>query len=279
MAGRNRGRGRGRGRSQSQNCSKIQIRGRGRIKKNNGDDEKNQKENKSTLSQLPSLEQNDTGPFHLSLTVPTLQKNILISLPTSVSIPKSLFSSTQSNLKNTIKINSNTLYSDDDNGNQTDDSTVSSQGSANENESTLLHANTTSDFRMLTKLLEVKTLQKELSEIKDAIKSSDKNLKTVLSNKKEHGWIDLKTYCMLNYKYPTKEQAKEASLRILTKFQSEKIKLIMASNAWDLLIENGILSEVITNLTSLRGGIVSKIKQKVFEVFGYSLEYIDSDAS
>ncbi|PKC62797.1 hypothetical protein RhiirA1_464649 [Rhizophagus irregularis] len=229
------------------------------------DDEKNQKEYKSTLSQLPSLEQNDTGPFHLSLTVPTLQNNILISLPTSVSIPKSLFSSTQSNLKNTIKINSNTLYSDDDNGNQTDDSTVSSQGSANENESTLLHANTTSDF--------------QLSEIKDAIKSSDKNLKTVLSNKKEHGWIDLKTYCMLNYKYPTKEQAKEASLRILTKFQSEKIKLIMASNAWDLLIENGILSEVITNLTSLHGGIVSKIKQKVIEVFGYSLEYIDSDAS
>ncbi|CAB5364475.1 unnamed protein product [Rhizophagus irregularis] len=186
MAGRNRGRGRGRGRIQSQNCSKIQIRGR-----DSSDDEKNQKENKSTLSQLPSLEQNDTGPFHLSLTVPTLQKNILISLPTSVSIPKSLFSSTQSNLKNTIKINSNTLYSDDDNGNQTDDSTVSSQGSANENESTLLHANTTSDSRMLTKLLEVKILQKELSEIKDAIGSSDKNLKTVLSNKKEHGWIDV----------------------------------------------------------------------------------------
>ncbi|POG75334.1 hypothetical protein GLOIN_2v1770395 [Rhizophagus irregularis DAOM 181602=DAOM 197198] len=240
MAGRNRGRGRGRGRSQSQNCSKIQIRGRGRIEKNNDDDEKNQKENKSTLSQLPSLEQNDTGPFHFHF-----------------------FSSTQSNLKNTIKINSNTLYSDDDNGNQTDDSTVSSQGSANENESTLLHANTTSDS--------------QLSEIKDAIGSSDKNLKTVLSNKKEHGWID--TYCMLNYKYPTKEQAKEASLRILTKFQSEKIKLIMASNAWDLLIENGILSEVITKLTSLHGGIVSKIKQKVIEVFGYSLEYIDSDAS
>ncbi|CAG8727384.1 6144_t:CDS:2 [Rhizophagus irregularis] len=238
MAGRNRGRGRG----------------RGRIEKNNDDDEKNQKENKSTLSQLPSLEQNDTGPFHFHF-----------------------FSSTQSNLKNTIKINSNTLYSDDDNGNQTDDSTVSSQGSANENESTLLHANTTSDSRMLTKLLEVKILQKELSEIKDAIGSSDKNLKTVLSNKKEHGWID--TYCMLNYKYPTKEQAKEASLRILTKFQSEKIKLIMASNAWDLLIENGILSEVITKLTSLHGGIVSKIKQKVIEVFGYSLEYIDSDAS
>ncbi|GBC22569.2 uncharacterized protein OCT59_024337 [Rhizophagus irregularis] len=198
------------------------------------------------------------------------------SLDTFLSISH-FFSSTQSNLKNTIKINSNTLYSDDDNGNQTDDSTVSSQGSANENESTLLHANTTSDSRMLTKLLEVKILQKELSEIKDAIGSSDKNLKTVLSNKKEHGWID--TYCMLNYKYPTKEQAKEASLRILTKFQSEKIKLIMASNAWDLLIENGILSEVITKLTSLHGGIVSKIKQKVIEVFGYSLEYIDSDAS
>lgn len=36
---------------------------------------------------------------------------------------------------------------------------------------------------------------------------------------------------------------------------------------------------MITKLTSLCGGIVSKIKQKMFEVFGRSLEYIDSDAS
>ncbi|GET66292.1 hypothetical protein GLOIN_2v1770395 [Rhizophagus irregularis DAOM 181602=DAOM 197198] len=50
------------------------------------------KKKKSTLSQLPSLEQNDTGLFHF------------------------------------------TLHSDDDNGNQTDDSTVSSQEEANENE-------------------------------------------------------------------------------------------------------------------------------------------------
>ena len=34
-----------------------------------------------------------------------------------------------------------------------------------------------------------------------------------------------------------------------------------------------------TKLTSLRGGIVSKIKQKMFEVFGHLLEYIDSEAS
>ena len=47
-----------------------------------------------------------------------------------------------------------------------------------------------------------------------------------------------------NYKYPIKKQIKEASLRILTKFQSEKIKLIMASNEWDSLFENGILSAV-----------------------------------
>ncbi|CAB5372319.1 unnamed protein product [Rhizophagus irregularis] len=113
------------------------------------DDEKNQKE-KSTLSQLPSLEQNDTGLFHLSLTAPILQKNTLISHSTSVYIPKSLFSSTQSDLKNTIKINSSTLHSDDDNGNQTDDSTVSSQDSANENESTLLHANTSIYFIIFT---------------------------------------------------------------------------------------------------------------------------------
>ncbi|PKC62766.1 hypothetical protein RhiirA1_538245, partial [Rhizophagus irregularis] len=78
--------------------------------------------------------QNDTGLFHLSLTAPILQKNTLISHSTSVYIPKSLFSSTQSDLNNTIKINSSTLHSDDDNGNQTDDSTVSSQEEANENE-------------------------------------------------------------------------------------------------------------------------------------------------
>ena len=34
-----------------------------------------------------------------------------------------------------------------------------------------------------------------------------------------------------------------------------------------------------TKLTSLRGEIVSKIKQKMFEVFGHLLEYIDSEAS
>ena len=47
-----------------------------------------------------------------------------------------------------------------------------------------------------------------------------------------------------DYKYPTKEQIKGASLRILTKFQSEKIKLVTESNEWDLLFENGILSAV-----------------------------------
>ncbi|CAB4487712.1 uncharacterized protein OCT59_021862 [Rhizophagus irregularis] len=36
-----------------------------------------------------------------------------------------------------------------------------------------------------------KTFQKELSEIKDAIWSSDKSLKAVSSNKKGHGWIDV----------------------------------------------------------------------------------------
>uniref|UniRef100_U9TMU8 Uncharacterized protein n=2 Tax=Rhizophagus irregularis TaxID=588596 RepID=U9TMU8_RHIID len=98
-------------------------------------------------------------------------------------------------------------------GNQTDDSNKSSQVSANENDSTLLHTNTTSDSRILTKILEVvmqnqkdlkflstkvtglendnKTFQKELSEIKDAIGSSDKSLKAVSSNKKGHGWIDV----------------------------------------------------------------------------------------
>lgn len=70
-----------------------------------------------------------------------------------------------------------------------------------------------SGSRILTKLLEVvmqnqkdlkflstkvmglegdnKILQKDLSEIKDAIESSDKSLKAVSSNKKEHGWIDV----------------------------------------------------------------------------------------
>ncbi|PKK55556.1 hypothetical protein RhiirC2_802082 [Rhizophagus irregularis] len=67
-------------------------------------------------------------------------------------------------------------------GNQTDDSNKSSQVSANENDSTLLHTNTKNDN---------KTFQKELSEIKDAIWSSDKSLKAVLSNKKGHGWIDV----------------------------------------------------------------------------------------
>ncbi|POG69192.1 hypothetical protein GLOIN_2v1842516 [Rhizophagus irregularis DAOM 181602=DAOM 197198] len=98
---------------------------------------------------------------------------------------------------------------EENDGNQTDDSNKSSQVSANENDSTLLHTNTTSDSRILTKILEVvmqnqkdlkflstkvtelendnKTFQKELSEIKDAIGSSDK---AVSSNKKGHGWID-----------------------------------------------------------------------------------------
>lgn len=70
-----------------------------------------------------------------------------------------------------------------------------------------------SDSRILMKILEVviqnqkdlkflstkvmglendnKAFQKELSEIKDAIGSSDKSLKTVSSNKKGHGWIDV----------------------------------------------------------------------------------------
>ncbi|GET63231.1 hypothetical protein GLOIN_2v1784662 [Rhizophagus irregularis DAOM 181602=DAOM 197198] len=96
-------------------------------------------------------------------------------------------------------------------GNQTDDSNKSSQVSANEKDSTLLHTNTNS--RILMKILEVvmqnqkdlkflstkvtglendnKTFQKELSEIKDAIWSSDKSLKAVSSNKKGHGWIDV----------------------------------------------------------------------------------------
>ncbi|CAG8631910.1 115_t:CDS:2 [Rhizophagus irregularis] len=238
------------------------------------DDEKNQKE---TSSQLPLLERSNTGPFHLSLSTPTLQKNTLISTPTSTSIPKSLFSSIQ--CKNTTKNNLNSLRSNDK-----------------------FEENDASDSRILTKILEVvmqnqkdlkflstkvmglesdnKNFHNELSEIKDAIGSSDESLKAVSSNKKTHGWIDvyisyIAEDLILDYKYPTKEQVKEASLRILTKFQSEKIKLIMASNEWDLLFENGILSA----LTSLRGGIVSKIKQKMFEVFGHSLEHIDSDAS
>ncbi|CAB5356456.1 unnamed protein product [Rhizophagus irregularis] len=120
------------------------------------------------------------------------------------------------------------------------------QVSANENDSTLLHTNTTSDSRILTKILEVvmqnqkdlkflstkvmglendnKTFQKELSEIKDAIGLSDKSLKQYHQTKK--GTIGLmfifhillKTY-LIDYKYPTKEQVKEASLCILTKFQ------------------------------------------------------------
>ncbi|PKK64355.1 hypothetical protein RhiirC2_787617 [Rhizophagus irregularis] len=80
------------------------------------------------------------------------------------------------------------------------------QVSANENDSTLLHTNTTSDSRILTKILEVvmqnqkdlkflstkvmglendnKTFQKELSEIKDAIGLSDKSLKQYHQTKK-----------------------------------------------------------------------------------------------
>ncbi|UZO06466.1 uncharacterized protein OCT59_026787 [Rhizophagus irregularis] len=316
MASRNRGRGRGRGQSRNKNSNK------GRSKSKNtdlievvdktindetlndkrkrsiasssddsSDDEKNQKE---TSSQLPLLERSNTGPFHLSLSTPTLQKNTLISTPTSTSIPKSLFSSIQ--CKNTTKNNLNSLRSNDkfeeNDGNQTDDSNKSSHVSANEHDSTLLQ---TSDSRILTKILEVvmqnqkdlkflstkvmglesdnKNFHNELSEIKDAIGSSDESLKAVYISYIAEDLI-------LDYKYPTKEQVKEASLRILTKFQSEKIKLIMASNEWDLLFENGILSAVITTkLTSLRGGIVSKIKQKMFEVFGHSLEHIDSDAS
>ncbi|POG62979.1 hypothetical protein GLOIN_2v1784662 [Rhizophagus irregularis DAOM 181602=DAOM 197198] len=75
--------------------------------------------------------------------------------------------------------------SDDKNdGNQTDDSNKSSQVSANENDSTLLHTNTRLEN-------DNKTFQKELSEIKDAIGSSDKSLKAVSSNKKGHSWIDV----------------------------------------------------------------------------------------
>ncbi|PKB92974.1 hypothetical protein RhiirA5_442753, partial [Rhizophagus irregularis] len=173
------------------------------------DDEKNQKE---TSSQLPLLERSNTGPFHLSLSTPTLQKNTLISTPTSTSIPKSLFSSIQ--CKNTTKNNLNSLRSNDkfeeNDGNQTDDSNKSSHVSANEHDSTLLQ---TSDSRILTKILEVvmqnqkdlkflstkvmglesdnKNFHNELSEIKDAIGSSDESLKAVSSNKKTHGWIDV----------------------------------------------------------------------------------------
>ncbi|GET62371.1 hypothetical protein GLOIN_2v1784662 [Rhizophagus irregularis DAOM 181602=DAOM 197198] len=85
--------------------------------------------------------------------------------------------------------------SDDKNdGNQTDDSNKSSQVSANENDSTLLHTNTNLKF-LSTKVIGLendnKTFQKELSEIKDAIGSSDKSLKAVSSNKKGHSWIDV----------------------------------------------------------------------------------------
>ncbi|CAB4477195.1 unnamed protein product [Rhizophagus irregularis] len=289
-------RGRGRGQSQNKNSSKghskskntdlIEVvdktindetlndkrkRSIASSSDDSSDDEKNQKE---TSSQLPLLERSNTGPFHLSLSTPTLQKNTLISIPTSTSIPKSLFSSIQ--CKNTTKNNFNSLRSNDkfeeNDGNQTDDSNKSSHVSANEHDSTLLQ---TSDSRILTKILEVvmqnqkdlkflstkvmglesdnKNFHNELSEIKDAIGSSDESLKAVSSNKKTHGWIDvyisyIAEDLLLGYKYPTKKQ-------------------------------NGILSAVITKLTSLRGGIVSKIKQKMFEVFGHSLEHIDSDAS
>lgn len=168
MAGR---RGKGRGRSQNQGSNKVQNKGRGRSKKNldlienntindetsnvkrkrsivsnsdSSDDEENQKE-KLPSSQPPLLEQNNTGPFYLSLTTPILQKN---TTPTPVSIPKSLFSSTQ--FKNT-KNNSNSLICIDDefeenNGNQTDNSIESSQVSTNKNNSTLLHDANTSIF-------------------------------------------------------------------------------------------------------------------------------------
>ena len=75
------------------------------------------------------------------------------------------------------------------------------------------------DPRILTKLLEVvmqnqkdlkflskkamalednnKIIQRELSEIKDAIGSNDTNLKAVSSNKKEHGWIDVSYIFMI----------------------------------------------------------------------------------
>ncbi|PKB93319.1 hypothetical protein RhiirA5_441660, partial [Rhizophagus irregularis] len=211
---------------------------------NSSDDKKNKKE---TLSQLPLLERNNTGPFHLSLSTPTLQKNTLISTPSLTSIPKSLFSSIQ--CKNTTKNNLNSLCSNDkfekNDGNQTDDSNKSSHISANENDSTLLHANITSDSRILMKILEVvmqnqkdlkflstkimglendnKTFQKELSEIKYAIGSSDKSLETVSSNKEGTVYISyIAEDLLLDYKYPTKEQVKEASLCILTKFQWKK---------------------------------------------------------
>ncbi|CAB4407984.1 unnamed protein product [Rhizophagus irregularis] len=309
MASRNQGRGRGRGQSRNKNSSKGRSKSKNTdlievVDKTINDETLNDKCKRSIASSSDDKKSN-TGPFHLSLSTPTLQKNTLISTPTSTSIPKSLFSSIQ--CKNTTKNNLNSLRSNDkfeeNDGNQTDDSNKSSHVSANEHDSTLLQ---TSDSRILTKILEVvmqnqkdlkflstkvmglesdnKNFQNELSEIKDAIGSSDESLKAVSSNKKGHGWIDvyisyIAEDLLLDYKYPTKEQVKEASLRILTKFQSEKIKLIMASNEWDLLFENGILSAVITKLTSLRGGIVSKIKQKMFEVFGHSLEHIDSDAN
>jgi hypothetical protein len=42
-----------------------------------------------------------------------------------------------------------------------------------------------------------KIIQKELSEIKDAIGSDDTTLKAVSSNKKEHGWIDVSYIFMI----------------------------------------------------------------------------------
>ncbi|CAG8771295.1 13653_t:CDS:2, partial [Rhizophagus irregularis] len=163
------------------------------VDKTINDETLNDKHKRSIASSSDDSKRNNTGPFHLSLSTPTLQKNTLIFTPKSTSFPKLLFSSIQ--CKNTTK-------------------------------KTLIHyvlmislkrmmklIFLASDSRILMKILEVvmqnqkdlkflstkvtglendnKTFQKELSEIKDAIWSSDKSLKAVSSNKKGHGWIDV----------------------------------------------------------------------------------------